>query len=36
MKEEEEWTYAMFDRAVNEEKKWADYLVQRWKHDWTK
>ena len=26
MKEEEEWTYKMFDRAVNEEKKWADYL----------
>ena len=25
-KEEEEWTYAMFDRAVNEEKRWADYL----------
>lgn len=28
MKEEEEWTYAMFDRAVNEEKKWADYLFK--------
>ena len=28
MKEEEEWTYAMFDRAVNEEKRWADYLFQ--------
>jgi len=27
-KEEEEWTYAMFDRAVNEEKKWADYLFK--------
>ena len=27
-KEEEEWTYAMFDRAVNEEKKWADYLFR--------
>ena len=28
MKEEEEWTYKMFDRAVNEEKKWADYLFR--------
>jgi len=28
MKEEEEWTYAMFDRAVNEEKIWADYLFK--------
>jgi ribonucleoside-diphosphate reductase beta chain len=28
MKEEEEWTYAMFDRAVNEEKRWADYLFK--------
>jgi ribonucleoside-diphosphate reductase beta chain len=28
MKEEEEWTYAMFDRTVNEEKKWADYLFK--------
>jgi len=28
MKEEEEWTYAMFDRAVNEEKKWAEYLFK--------
>jgi len=28
MKEEEEWTYAMFDRAVKEEKKWADYLFR--------
>ena len=27
-KEEEEWTYAMFDRAVNEEKRWADYLFK--------
>ena len=27
MKEEEEWTYAMFDRAVNEEKL-ADYLFK--------
>ena len=28
MKEEEEWTYNMFDRAVNEEKRWADYLFK--------
>ena len=28
MKEEEEWTYKMFDRAVNEEKKWAEYLFK--------
>jgi len=28
MKEEEEWTYKMFDRAVNEEKAWADYLFK--------
>jgi ribonucleoside-diphosphate reductase beta chain len=28
MKEEEEWTYAMFDRAVDEEKRWADYLFK--------
>jgi len=27
-KEEEEWTYKMFDKAVNEEKKWADYLFK--------
>ena len=27
-KEEEEWVYAMFDKAVNEEKKWADYLFK--------
>ena len=27
-KEEEEWVYSMFDRAVNEEKKWADYLFK--------
>jgi ribonucleoside-diphosphate reductase beta chain len=27
-KEEEEWVYAMFDRAVTEEKKWADYLFK--------
>ena len=28
MKEEEDWTYKMFDRAVNEEKRWADYLFK--------
>ena len=28
MKEEEEWTYKAFDRAVNEEKRWADYLFR--------
>ena len=28
MKEEEEWTYKMFDRAVNEEKRWADHLFK--------
>jgi len=28
MKEEEDWTYKMFDRAVNEEKAWADYLFK--------
>ena len=28
MKEEEEWTYKQFDKAVNEEKRWADYLFQ--------
>ena len=28
MKEEEEWTYKMFDNAVNEEKAWADYLFK--------
>ena len=27
-KEEEQWTYKMFDRAVNEEKKWAEYLFK--------
>jgi len=27
-KEEQEWVYKMFDRAVNEEKKWADYLFK--------
>ena len=28
MKEEESWTYDMFDKCVNEEKKWADYLFK--------
>jgi ribonucleoside-diphosphate reductase beta chain len=28
MREEEEWTYKMFDLAVNEEKRWADYLFK--------
>ena len=28
MEEEEEWTYKMFDRCVNEEKKWAEYLFK--------
>ena len=28
VKEEEEWTYDMFDKCVNEEKKWADYLFK--------
>ena len=28
MKEEEEWTYKMFDTCVNEEKKWAEYLFK--------
>ena len=28
MKEEEDWTYKMFDNAVNEEKRWADYLFK--------
>ena len=28
VKEEEEWTYKMFDLCVNEEKKWADYLFK--------
>jgi len=27
-KEEEEWVYSMFDKAVNEEKRWADYLFR--------
>tara|TARA_B100000700_G_scaffold11785_1_gene11996 strand:- start:18 stop:806 length:789 start_codon:yes stop_codon:yes gene_type:complete len=28
IKEEEQWTYEMFDRCVNEEKKWAEYLFK--------
>ena len=28
MKEEEGWTYKMFDRCVNEEKRWAEYLFK--------
>jgi len=28
VKEEEEWTYRMFDKCVNEEKKWAEYLFK--------
>jgi len=28
MKEEEEWTYRMFDNAVSEEKRWAEYLFK--------
>ena len=28
MKEEEKWTYDMFDKCVNEEKAWAEYLFQ--------
>jgi ribonucleoside-diphosphate reductase beta chain len=28
IKEEEEWTYQMFDKCVNEEKKWAEYLFK--------
>jgi len=28
VKEEEQWTYQMFDRCVNEEKLWAEYLFQ--------
>jgi len=27
-KEEEEWVYTMFKRAVDEEKRWADYLFK--------
>jgi len=28
MKEEEEWTYKQFDKCVNEEKTWAEYLFK--------
>ena len=28
VKEEQEWTYKMFDMCVNEEKKWAEYLFK--------
>ena len=28
VKEEEEWTYKMFERCVNEEKMWAEYLFK--------
>ena len=28
VKEEEEWTYKMFEKCVNEEKKWAEYLFK--------
>ena len=28
MKEEEEWTYKQFDKCVNEEKAWAEYLFK--------
>jgi len=28
IQEEEEWTYKQFDIAVNEEKRWADYLFK--------
>jgi len=28
VKEEEQWTYSMFDRCVNEEKTWAEYLFK--------
>ena len=28
VKEEQEWTYNMFDKCVNEEKKWAEYLFK--------
>ena len=28
VKEEEDWTYKMFDRCVNEEKAWAEYLFK--------
>ena len=26
--EEQQWLYALFDRAVNEEKRWAEYLFK--------
>ena len=28
VKEQEQWTYDMFDKCVNEEKKWAEYLFR--------
>ena len=28
VKEEQDWTYEMFDKCVNEEKKWAEYLFK--------
>ena len=28
IKEEEDWTYQIFDKCVNEEKKWAEYLFK--------
>ncbi len=28
MKEEEEWTYKMFEKCVDEEKRWAEYLFK--------
>jgi len=28
IKEEEQWTYDMFEKCVNEEKKWAEYLFK--------
>ena len=28
MKEEEEWTYKMFEKCVDEEKRWAEYLFR--------
>ena len=28
VKEEEDWTYKMFEKCVNEEKKWAEYLFK--------
>ena len=36
VKEEEEWTYSMFDNCVNEEKRWADVSFPRWIYDWIK